>query len=158
MKISRIVIVSIVLLVPQAAIAQRNLAAEKAWGPFFVSFRAAVHKRDRQALRKMMVKDFYFSGGGGDDNHDGDMRDDAFKFWDEPHTQGWPAFQRILNRGVAATAAWWNKGADGKYPSKVSPPAANSRRVINRASIPWLAFFEFRNGRWYCTSFSQCCD
>jgi hypothetical protein len=157
MKFARIFIL-IALVIPNTALAQRNLATERAWRPFFASFRAAVQKRDRQALKKMMVKDFYFSGGGGDDNHDGDMRDDAFIFWEDSHTRGWEALERTLRRGVAPTAAWWDDGAKPKYVGRVSPPAANNRRVINRASIDWLVFFEFRNGSWYCTSFSQCCD
>jgi hypothetical protein len=158
MKISRIVIVSIALLVPQPAAAGRNPAAERAWKPFFASFRAAVQRRDREALKKMMVKDFYFSGGGGDDNQDGDMRDDAFNFWDKPYIRGWEALGRTLRLGTAPTAAWWNCSSTTRCIGRVSPPAANSRRVINRASIDWLAFFEFREGHWYCTSFSECCD
>ena len=136
-----------------------RIEAERAWPAFFVKFRAAVKRRDRSAIKEMMVKDFYFSGGGGDDNHDGDSRDEAFAYWDDQHFIGWKALDRTLAGGTVPTARWWGNSADGKrYPSRVAPPAANIRRNIDRARIDWLAFFEFRNGRWYCTSFSECCD
>ena len=150
----------LVLLVPGATFAQRDVSAQRAWRPFFVAFRTAVRKRDREALRKMMVADFYFSGGGGDDNGDGDFRDDAFQFFSEPNTDGWRAFDKTLAQGSVPTGKWWNQGAKREYVSRISPPAANVRRNVDgpRPRVDWLAFFEFRDGRWYCTSFSQCCD
>jgi hypothetical protein len=130
--------------------------AERAWPLFFKNFRAAVSKRDRDALRKMMVRDFFFSGGGGDDNHDGDTRDDAFHFLDEPQVHGWQAFDKAIAKGAVPTPP--NSGPDGKrYYSRVAPPAA--RHTSNLATAPpWMAYFEFRDGHWYCTSFSECCD
>ena len=130
--------------------------AERAWAVFFKSFRAAVSKRDREALRKMMVRDFFFSGGGGDDNHDGDTRDEAFKFLDDPQVHGWQAFDKALVKGAAPSTP--NSSGDGeKYYSRVAPPAA--RNTTNLATAPpWIAYFEFRDGHWYCTSFSECCD
>ena len=150
----------LVLLVPGVTFAQRDVSAERAWKPFFVAFRTAVRKRDREALRKMMVADFYFSGGGGDDNGDGDFRDDAFQFFSDPNTEGWRAFDQTLAQGSVPTGKWWNQGAKREYVSRISPPAANVRRNVDgpRPRVDWLAFFEFRDGRWYCTSFSQCCD
>lgn len=158
MIVFQISLICVALLMPQHATAQaqENAAAERAWPSFFTAFRDAVKRRDRAALKEMMVQDFYFSGGGGDDNHDGDRRDDAFKFWDDPLNHGWEAWDKTLRLGSVPTARWWK--TDNKYPGRVSPPAANVKRNIDRASVGWLAFFEFRDGRWACTSFSQCCD
>jgi hypothetical protein len=158
MRLSRITFLVIALLVPQLVAAQRNAAAQRAWKPFLSAFNVAIKKRDREALKRMMVRDFYFSGGGGDDNHDDDSRDEAFAFWDEPYTRGWKAFDKVLAHGSVPMAAWWDHGAKREHPSRIAPPAANIRKVIDRAGIDWLAIFEFRDGRWYCTSFSQCCD
>ena len=133
-----------------------KIAADKAWPLFFRSFRAAVNRRDREALRKMMVRDFFFSGGGGDDNQDGDTRDEAFKFLDDPQVHGWQAFARTLARGAVPSPP--NPNSDGKkYLSRVAPPAARKITDLTNAP-PWIAFFEYRSGQWYCTSFSECCD
>jgi hypothetical protein len=146
------------MLVPQLVAAQRNAVAERAWKPFVSAFRATIKRRDREALKKMMVRDFYFSAGGGDDNHDGDSGDEAFAFWDEPYTQGWEAFDKVLVRGSVPMAAWSDDGRKRKYISRVAPPAANIRRNMKLQNIDWYAVFEFRHGRWYCTVFNQCCD
>ena len=158
MKLSRIILISLLFFIPQTICAQKNLSAERAWKPFFVAFRAAAKKRNREALRKMMVSDFYFSGGGGDDNGDGDTREEAFQFFSEPHTHGWKALDRALAQGSVPMATWWDHGAKRKYVSRISPPAANIKNNIDRTRVAWLATFEFREGRWYCTSFSECCD
>ncbi|HZE71293.1 MAG TPA: hypothetical protein VE135_17425 [Pyrinomonadaceae bacterium] len=158
MKLSRSALVLIVLLVLHAAFAQRNVSAERAWKPFFSAFRTAVKKRDRASLKQMMVPDFYFSAGGGDDSGDGDSRDEAFQFFSEPYTHGWKAFDKALAQGSVPIASWWDHGAKREYASRISPPAANIRTNIDRARVAWLAIFEFRDGRWYCTSFSECCD
>jgi hypothetical protein len=143
--------------IPLRASQRNRIEVERAWPAFFAKFRHAVHRRDRKALQEMLVKDFYFSGGGGDDNHDGDLRDDASKFWDD--NKGWEAFDRTLAKGTAPTARWWDDSGK-RFPGRIAPPAANVRRNTAgpRPKIDWLAFFEFRNGRWYCTSFSECCD
>src|ERR1051326_4790124 len=128
MKISLTVILMMALLTPQEIVARPNPAAERAWQPFFAAFRAAARKRDREALRKMMSPDFFTSGGVGDDNGDGDTRDEVFAFWDEPHTRGWEALNRILSQGTVANTAWPDSRHDG--PSKVAPPVANRRRAL----------------------------
>jgi hypothetical protein len=136
--------------------AAEKVAADKAWPLFFKSFRAAVNKRDREALKNMLVSDFFFSGGGGDDNHDGDTRDEAFKFLDDPQVHGWQAFTRTLAKGAVPSPP--NQDGEGKkHISRVAPPAARNTKDLTNAP-PWIAFFEFRDGHWYCTSFSECCD
>jgi len=49
------------------------------------------------------------------------------------------------------------KGSKRKYLSRVGPPSANIRSNM-RNGLDWYAVFEFRNGRWFCTIFNQCCD
>jgi hypothetical protein len=158
MKFSRTIILSFMLLVPQTVSAQTNAAAEQAWKPFIAAFRIAVKKRDRAALKKMMADDFFTSGGIGDDNQDGDSRNETFKFWDESYVRGWEAFDKVLAQGAAPMAAWWDPGENRRHVSRVAPPSANVRRNIKRALIDWYAIFEFRDGRWICTVFAQCCD
>ena len=80
--------------------APQQVAADRAWPEFFKALRAAVSKRDRATLKGMMVRDFYFSGGGGHDNHNGDSRDEAFKFLDDPQVHGWQAFDKALAKGA----------------------------------------------------------
>lgn len=139
-----------------SAMPSEKARAERAWPSFFKSFRAAVSKRDRDALMKMMVPEFFFSGGGGDDNHDGDLRDDAFKFLDDPQVHGWRALDKALAKGAVPSPP--AAGSDGKkHYSRVAPPAARNTTNLAKAP-PWIAYFEFRDGVWYCTSFSECCD
>jgi hypothetical protein len=159
MKIGRLragdcslILLSLLLLAPQAASAQRRSDAERAWGPFFAAFRRAVKERDRSALRGMMSDDF-FSSGGNDPGQDA-----AFEFWDGPNVRGWEAFEKVLARGTVPQAAWWDAGRESKHPGRVAPPAANVRRNVTRGAVDWYAVFEFRDGRWYCTVFNQCCD
>jgi len=151
------ILTSVVVL--QLSLAQggssARAAADKAWPAFFSSFRTAVRNKDREALKKMMVRDFFFSGGG-DDNQDGDTRDLALKFLDDQQVNGWRQFELTLAKGAVSSPPNPNSGGK-KYFSRVAPPAA--RRTRNLATAPpWIAVFEFRDGRWYCSSFSECCD
>jgi hypothetical protein len=152
MKLSGILVSLVLLFASNTLAADKRLAAERAWKPFFTTFRSAVKKRDRVALRKMMSADF-FSSGGNDSGPEA-----AFKFWDDSHVRGWKAFNKVLNQGTVPMAAWWDSGRKRKYISRVCPPAANLRKNIEGVAIDWYAIFEFRDGRWYCTIFNQCCD
>ncbi len=156
MKISRAVTLAFVLLAPHISLARTTPPAERAWKPFFAAFRAAAKRRDREALKRMMPPDFFTSGGIGDDNGDGDSRDEAFAFWDKPYTRGWDALDRVLAQGVVTNTAWPDSRNPG--PSQVAPPVANSPKAIRRASSGWHAVFQFRGGRWYCVVFAECCD
>ena len=135
--------------------AKRVSLSEAEWPAFFKTFREAVGRKDKEALKEMMVRDFFFSGGS-DENQDGDTRDEAFKFLDDPEVRGWKAFVETLAKGAVPSPPNPNEGGK-KYPSRVSPPAARKIRSLENAP-PWIASFEFRNGKWYCTSFSECCD
>lgn len=156
MKTSRVLLLTLALFAPHASVARPRSAAERAWKPFFNAFRDAVRRRDRAALRSMMVPDFFTSGGVGDDNGDGDSRDETFEFWDQPETRGWEALERVSAQGAVPYTSSPNPRRGG--PSKVAPPIANSRRAVMRESFDWYAIFEFRDGRWYCEVFVQCCD
>jgi hypothetical protein len=134
---------------------QINAVAKQAWQPFFVAFRAAVKRRDRVALRKMIAPDLLYTLGG----HRSDHLDEAFKFWDNFNGRGWKAFDRILAQRTASQARWWNNGENPKRSSRVAPAAANQRINIDRGRIGWYAIFEFReDGHWYCSTFQECCD
>ena len=156
MKLSRVMLLMLALFAPHVSVARPNSAAERAWKPFFAAFRAAARKRDRAALRTMMAPDFFTSGGVGDDNGDGDSRDETFAFWDEPLVRGWEALDRVLAQGVVPNIALSDPSHTG--PSKVAPPAANSRRAARLQTFEWYAVFQFRDGRWCCVVFVQCCD
>lgn len=58
------------LLVPSLIFAQnsrtKNAAAERSWQQFYTAFSAAVNKRDRAALKRMMARHFELHGGGVD--------------------------------------------------------------------------------------------
>lgn len=128
-----------------------NMAAERAWPSFFAAFRVAVKRRDRAALRKMLVPDLLFTLG----HHRSDHLDEAFKFWDADNGRGWRAFNRILAQSTVPQARWWHNGEWPKRPSRVAPAAAN----IKGRDVDWYAIFIFGvDGRWYCDIFQQCCD
>ena len=152
MKLSLVFALAVLLMAPSTCAANEKLDAERSWKPFFSAFRVAVRKRDRTALRTMMSSDFFSSGG----NSEG--AEAAFQLWDDPNVGGWQAFNRIISRGTVPRAAWWNADAKSKYMGRVAPPAANIRRNVKRGAVHWYAIFEFRDGRWYCTVFNQCCD
>ena len=156
MNISLTAMLALALVVPHVSAARPASAAENAWKPFFAAFRAAAKRRDRAALKKMMTPDFFTSGGVGDDNGDGDSRDETFAFWDQPNTRGWEALDRVLAQGAVPKTAWPDTRNNG--PSKVAPPAANSRSAIRREDVGWYAVFRFRGERWYCVVFAECCD
>ncbi len=151
MKLSLPLALVIFLLCQHLGTAQGNDAAQRAWNKFFPAFRSAVRRRDRTVLRKMMAADF-FSSGGNDAGPEA-----AFQFWDEPNAQRWKAFETALRRGTVPMGDWWDKGSKRKYLSRVGPPSANIRSNM-RNGLDWYAVFEFRNGRWFCTIFNQCCD
>jgi hypothetical protein len=156
MRHTLLVALALLLLLPHAAPAQRARASERAWGPFFRDFRAAVKRRDREALRKMMSSDFYFHSSGGDDNGDEDTRDEALDFWAETRVSGWEALEKTLAAGTAPNTTM--RVAGNRRPSRLAPPAANNRRARERNAFEWFAVFEFRDGRWYCIAFTECCE
>lgn len=156
MKISKILLLVLALMVPQLSMAQTPPAAQRAWKPFFAAFRAAVKKRDRDALSKMMARDFYFLSSGGDENGNDDTRDEAFEYWDTSGLGAWEALDAALAQGTVVNTAM--REFRSRRPSRIAPPLANNRRAIKARSFKWYAIFEYRDGRWYCIGFTECCD
>jgi hypothetical protein len=129
--------------------------AEKAWPEFFASFRAAVRKRNRATLKKMMIPEFLYTLG----HHTSDRRDEAFSYWDEPNVRGWKALDRVLAQGAVKASARWDPPGEEKRPRRIAPPAANVQRNLMHGKIDWYAEFVFRkDGKWYWVTFIQCCD
>jgi hypothetical protein len=108
---------------------------------------AAVKNRNREALSKMMAREFYYLSSGGDENGNQDTRDEAFEYWE---TSGIGAPGTVPNTAMRETG--------NRRPSRIAPPLANSQQAIQSRSFDWYAIFEFRAGRWYCTAFTECCD
>ena len=158
MKRTLLVALALLFILPPAAPAQRSTAAsaQRAWAPFFRTFRAAVKRRDREALRGMMSGDFYFHSSGGDDNGDGDSRDEALEYWTVTHLTGWEALEKTLASGAVPNTAL--RTPENRRPSRVAPPAAGNRRAVRLNAFEHYAVFEFREGRWYCIAFAECCD
>ena len=155
MKYSRVMIIVLALLAADVSTAQTTNRAERAWKPFFASVRAAVMKRDKDALMKMMSHDFYYLSSGGDENNNQDTRDEAFDYW-QSSAGSWEALEKILAAGAVPNVAMREPG--NRLPSKVAPPLANNRNAIRKRSFEWYAVFEYRNNRWYFTGFTECCE
>ncbi len=142
---------------PVGAAATKRAEADRAWPSFYASFRDAVRRRDRAALRKMTAADLDYAHDAGDEDGDGDSRDDAFARWDEARGRGWKAFERLLLGGAVPGEGLL--GSRDGTPKRVAPPAINKRVNVVSGRIAWYAVFEFREGRrWYCTVFKECCD
>jgi len=154
-KLLQLLLVISTLLVPQHVTAQRQ-SADREWRPFFTAFRTAVKKRDRDALMNMMSRDFYYLSSGGDENGNEDTRDEAFAYWENSGIGAWEALEKALAKGTAPNVGM--REPDRTWPSRIAPPLANNRKAIANRSFPWYAIFEFRDGRWYCVAFTECCD
>src|SRR5215475_12893506 len=127
------IILSLVILVgaaPEFGTQELSSAvrAQRNWPSFFAAFSRAVKSRDKMALRPMLSAEIYFSGGSGDDNHDGDTRDEAFSYWDGDSGRMWQRMARALAGGSVEQARWWHNGLAPKIPTRVAPAAANVRR------------------------------
>lgn len=103
MKYLIIIILSVTSLAPCVSNAQKIsnsqkiAAAERAWKIFFPRFRAAVKRRDRAALKKMMVPEFLYSFGGSLD------RDEALEYLDNSDARAWEAFAKVLVKGAVSS-------------------------------------------------------
>ncbi|MEK6280226.1 MAG: hypothetical protein AABN95_07700 [Acidobacteriota bacterium] len=155
MKYTKVIILALAFLAPQVSIAQTSSRAERAWKPFFASVRTAIKKRDKNALMKMMDREFYYLSSGGDENDNQDTRDEAFEYW-ETSGGSWDALEKALAAGAVPNIAMREPG--NRRPSRVAPPLANNRRAISNRSFEWYAVFEFKNNRWYFTAFTECCE
>jgi hypothetical protein len=103
------------------------------WDLFYREFRFAVARRDRDALKGCMVKNFLFTL---EPVSDPDRRDAAFREWDRPEVRGWQQMERVLARG----SRW-----DPLVPTlKVAPP----EWVTNPRYVDYRLGFERQDGVW----------
>jgi hypothetical protein len=151
MKHLLIIILTVTLFAPcvgnaqKISSSQKIAAAERAWKIFFPRFRAAVKRRDRAALRNMMVPVFLYSFGGNLD------RDEALEYLDNSDARPWEAFVKVLAKGAVSSNRAMSRIAENPVLSRIAPPAAR-----RRGYVAWRAIFEFgEDGRWYCTAFVQ---
>src|SRR6266480_6270252 len=105
MKLSKVLLLVVAFMVPQLSMAQTTPAAQRAWKPFFAAFRAAVKKRDKEALSKMMARDFYYLSSGGDENGNDDTRDETFEYWETAGIGAWEALDAALAQGTVVNTA-----------------------------------------------------
>lgn len=155
-KTLKLVAFALVIVFPTLCSAQTTRQANRAWNPFFAGFREAVRVRDKNALLKMMARDFYYLSSGGDENDNNDTRDEAFQYWETANVGSWETLDKILSEGAVVNTAMREPG--NRRPSRIAPPLANDRRAIQNRSFPWYAVFEYRRGRWYWVAFTECCD
>ena len=122
--------VVLLLLVPLVTFAQTGQAmpaiANRSWPSFWQQFIAAVNKKDRVALLRMMPSDFYDGGGGS-------TASEWLKFIDENETNGsWKDLKHSFAKGTVFKRKWSNKGT----PTRVTRDNGY--------------YFEFRKDkRWY---------
>ena len=94
----RVLLIFVLLLFPSLTFAQKSrstwAAANTGWQRFYSAFRAAVNKRDRDAMLGMMPDDF-FEGGGGE------TASKWLRFIDENAKNGsWRDLQNSFARGT----------------------------------------------------------
>jgi hypothetical protein len=159
-KIKRIIIfiVTLTVLCASPGIAQRQGGqrsvspqrvgitgrAAQSWRTFYSAFRLAVRRRDRAALRRMMINEFTFSFG------DEANASEAFAHFDNPNNYtspngrrrtGWTVLDQVLARGVRPDV---DNMRSGTY---------NPSYIASGGNIGCRAGFEFVGGRWRWTYF-----
>jgi hypothetical protein len=83
-----------VVRLPQRSVAPSTPAND--WDSFWTTFRSAVKRRDRAALKTMMIRDFEWSFGL---YPPGDHRDTLFRSLDRYHN--WTTLDQVLAKGVS---------------------------------------------------------
>lgn len=127
---TRILFLLLFLLVPCLTFSQtsrsNNVAANASWRSFYTAFRAAVNKRDRVAMLRMMPDDF-FDGGGGL------TASEWLQFIDENARNGsWRDLQKSFAQRTVLNKNWSSKG------------------TLTRVTKDNGYYFEFRKDkRWY---------
>ncbi|MBV9960221.1 MAG: hypothetical protein JO360_17475 [Acidobacteria bacterium] len=169
MKYSKACTLALLLLIPQITFTQtrrpqrspfqKSAAAERAWPAFFRRLKSAVKRRDRARLKGMMIPEFHYTLGHHAGPQEDDFREDAFKHWDASYNPTWKDLERTLAKGAVPLAAWWREGnRELLPPTRVAPPAANTKWRIDGQHVRFIAMFEYRDGRWYFVLFDFCCD
>jgi hypothetical protein len=126
----KILLLLLLLLVPSLTFAQTSrsnwAAANASWQSFYSRFRAAVNKRDRAAMLRVMPGNFFDGGGGG-------TASEWLQFIDENAKNGsWRDLQNSFAGGTVINRDWSSKG------------------VPTRVTKDNLYYFEFRKDKkWY---------
>jgi hypothetical protein len=105
---ARIMLVLFLLFVPSLTFAQKSrsnwAAANASWQQFYTAFRAAVNKRDRAAMLRMMPDDFFDGGGGA-------TASEWLQFIDGNARNGsWRDLQKSFAQGTVISREWSKKG------------------------------------------------
>jgi hypothetical protein len=110
----------------QTSSKKTEVAANGAWASFWRQFTAAVNKKDRVAVRKMMADNFADESGGLNAT-------EWLRFIDENERKGsWRDLQKSFARGTVVNKEWPSKG------------------VPTRITRDKFYYFEFRkDGKWY---------
>jgi hypothetical protein len=130
MKTHRILAMVLLLLAASETFAQTspvtNAAANRSWQSFWRQITAAINKKDRVALRKMMPNDFFDGGGGLTPS-------EWLQFIDDNEGNGsWRDLQKSFAQGTVINRKWSAKG----IPTRVTKDNGY--------------YFEFRKDkRWY---------
>lgn len=135
------------LIVTSTVIAQRQRGrtsqkvaitgkAAESWKTFFPAFTAAVKRRDRAYLGKVMDEDFIYSFGDSAD------QDEAFRYFDDRRNYegktGWKVLQEILAKGAGPDLENMRNGS--KRPTYTAP---------RRAGMGCRSSWEFYGGSWH---------
>jgi hypothetical protein len=103
-----------------------NTDANRSWQSFWRQVTAAINKKDRVALRKMMPNDFFDGGGGSTPS-------EWLQFIDQNERKGsWRDLQKSFAKGTVINKNWSSKG------------------IPTRVTRDNKYYFEFRKDkRWY---------
>ena len=129
MKTHRLLAIVFLLLVPSVTFAQTsratNAAANRSWQSFWRQITAAINKKDRVALRKMMPNNFTDESGGL-------TASEWLQYIDKNERNGsWRDLQKSFAKGTVINRNW-----SSKVPTRVTKDNAY--------------YFEFRKDkRWY---------
>jgi len=111
------------LAFPVLVSAQTSRAADKSWNAFWTQFSAAVNRKNKAALRRLMASEKNFSSGGGAGGRAGWLADLEENSW-------WGLLQRSVRTGTKPYA-------EGRRPARVT----RDNRLV----------FQYIGGRWQFT-------
>jgi hypothetical protein len=126
-----------------------DLEARGKWKSFYLRFLAAVHKRNKVALKRMMVADFLLNSEYQEVSHN--YREKAFQLLEEHRSRGWRRLERALARGIGHARDYRTYGSDEYLdrPHYVSPP--NS---LAESYDGWSAVFAYgKDQNWHWVGF-----
>ena len=88
-----LLLLAMLLVFPALVSAQKSANADKSWNAFWTQFSAAVSRKNKASVKKLMaLEDDFFSGGGGE------TRDEWLQMVDEQ--KWWGLLQRSVRLGT----------------------------------------------------------